>query len=259
MKKNSLFLWVVMLIGILTSCGGNATSEMKVNVIFDNPQTHRMPLALFGEVPAALVSELGIADGISSSVSVFLVEKDGKQLLFDAGNGKEDSQLLPRLKEMGVAPEEVDYIFITHMHGDHIGGLTQDGRKVFANAQLYIAAPEVDAWTNQANASAMLEAYSDNLVKFGASDVLPCGVEAIPAYGHTPGHTVYRLGDILIVGDILHGLALQMEHPEYCARFDMNQEQAVASRKAILDKVASEGWKMYGMHFPTPDPVEIKR
>ena len=103
----------------------------------------------------------------------------------------------------------------------------------------------------------MIDAYGDNLVKFGAEDKLPCGIEAIPAYGHTPGHTVYRVDDMLIVGDIMHGVALQMAHPEFCARFDMDQNQSIASRKSILEQVSSNGWKMYGMHFPTTEAVMI--
>lgn len=258
MKKNRLFLMVTMLIGLLTSCGESTTNEMKVNVIFDNPAPHAMPLALFGEVPQTLVDELGIADGIPSSVSVFLVEKNGKQLLFDGGNGNEQSQLLPELEKLGITPQDIDYIFVTHMHGDHIGGLTKDGQKVFTNAQLYISTTEADAWKGQANADALLAAYEGNVVKFSEKDILPCSVEAIPASGHTPGHTLYRIEDVLIVGDIMHGVALQIEHPEYCARFDMNREQAIASRKAIIEKVKQERWKMYGMHFPTSEPIILK-
>lgn len=258
MKSNRLCLMVMMLIGLLTSCGDQTTNEMKVNVIFDNPAPHAMPLALFGDVPQTLVDELGIADGIPSSVSVFLVEKDGKQLLFDGGNGNEKSQLPTELKKLGINPQDVDYIFVTHMHGDHIGGLVKDGQKVFTNAQLYISANEVEAWKGQANADSLLDAYEGSVVEFGEEDILPCGVQAIPAYGHTPGHTLYRMGDVLIVGDIMHGVTLQLEHPEYCARFDMNQEQAVAARKAIIEKVKQEGWKMYGMHFPTSEPIVLK-
>ena len=105
-----------------------------------------MPLALFGEVPDSLVSTLNIAEGIPSSVSVILLEKDGQQLLFDAGNGNEDSRLLPYLQELGISATDIDAVFITHLHGDHIGGLLQDGQKVFTNAKLYIPDVELDAW-----------------------------------------------------------------------------------------------------------------
>lgn len=255
MKKQKV-LWLAALISVLTSCGGKTASETKFHVIFDNPEPRNMPLALFGEVPDELVASLGIADGIPSSVSVMLLEKNGQQLLFDAGNGNEDSRLLPHLQELGFSATDIDAVFITHLHGDHIGGLVKDGRPVFPQAKLYIPFVELDAWTQSPestpkNVQAMIEAYGGNIVKFTHGDTLPCGVEAIAAFGHTPGHTLYLTDDKLIVGDIMHGVGLQLEHPEYCARFDMDKERAIASRKAVLEQVKKEGWTMYGMHFPT--------
>ena len=85
MKKHTL-CGLAALISELTSCSGPSTTETKLHLIFDNPAPRTMPLALFGEVPEDLVSLLQIADGIPSSVSVMLLEKDGQQLLFDAGN-----------------------------------------------------------------------------------------------------------------------------------------------------------------------------
>lgn len=251
-------LGLTALISLFASCGPQSAADVKMHVIFDNPSPRTMPLALFGEVPDSLVAALKIADGVPSSVSVMLVEKDGQQLLFDAGNGAADSQLIPALQKLGVSASDIDAIFITHLHGDHIGGLLNDGKRVFTNARLYIAAPEVEAWAHQENVSALLEAYQGSVVKFAATDELPGGVQAIPAYGHTPGHTVYRLGDMLIVGDIMHGLALQMHHPEFCARFDMDKEKSVGTRKDIMELARKEGWKMYGMHFPTTEPVVME-
>ena len=250
------------LICVLTSCCGNTTTETKFHVIFDNPAPRTMPLALFGEVPDSLVSTLNIAEGIPSSVSVILLEKDGQQLLFDAGNGNEDSRLLPYLQELGISATDIDAVFITHLHGDHIGGLLQNGQKVFTNAKLYIPDVELDAWTKTPentpkNVKAMMDAYGENLVKFALTDALPCGVEPIAAYGHTPGHTLYRTDNLLIGGDIMHGVALQLGNPEYCARYDMDKEGAIASRKAILELVKKEGWTLHGMHFPTKEGVKL--
>ena len=111
--KKQMLLGLVALISVLTSCGGNTASESRLHVIFDNPAPRTMPVSLFGEVPDELVSSLGIADGIPSSVSVMLLEKDGQQLLFDAGNGNDDSRLLPRLQELGYTSADIDAIFIT--------------------------------------------------------------------------------------------------------------------------------------------------
>ena len=257
MKKHFL-LGLAALISVLTSCGGNTASESRLHVIFDNPAPRTMPVSLFGEVPDELVSSLDIADGIPSSVSVMLLEKDGQQLLFDAGNGNDDSRLLPRLQELGYTSADIDVIFITHLHGDHIGGLLKDGQAVFAQAKLYIPSAELDAWKESPNVQALVAAYGDRLVKFTPDEALPCGVQALPAYGHTPGHTLYLTDDKLIAGDIMHGIALQLEHPEYCARYDMDKEAAIASRKSVLERVKQEGWTLHGMHFPTADGVKVK-
>ena len=256
--KKTITLGLAALIGVLTSCGGPTTTESKLHVIFDNPAPRTMPLALFGEVPNDLVASLDIANGIPSSVSVMFLEKDGQQLLFDGGNGNEDSRLLPCLQELGFASSDIDAIFITHLHGDHIGGLVKDNQPVFPQAKLYIPSVELDEWTQAPNVQTLVTAYGENLVKFAIGDALPCSVEAMAAYGHTPGHTIYRTDDKLIVGDIMHGLALQMEHPDFCARFDMDHEKAIASRKAVLEQVKKEGWTMFGMHFPTAEGVVLK-
>lgn len=258
--KKTMILGLATLLGVLTSCGGKATSETKLHVIFDNPAPRTMPLALFGDVPAELVTSLNIAEGVPSSVSVMLMEKDGQQCLFDAGNGNNDSRLLPRMSELGFSASDIDVIFITHLHGDHIGGLVKDGQPVFPQAKLYIPSVELDAWTKSPestpqNVKDMMEAYGEKLVKYTLEDSLPVGVKPIAAYGHTPGHTIYRIDNKLIVGDIMHGVALQMEHPEFCARFDMDKEQAIASRKAIMEMAKKEGLTMYGMHFPTEEGI----
>jgi glyoxylase-like metal-dependent hydrolase (beta-lactamase superfamily II) len=187
-----------------------------------------------------------------------LLEKDGQQLLFDAGNGNEDSRLLPELQALGFTAPDIDAIFITHLHGDHIGGLVKDGQPVFPQAKLYIPSVELEAWMQDAKVQTLVAAYGASVVKFAIGDALPCGVEALAAYGHTPGHTLYRTGDKLIVGDIMHGVALQMEHPDFCARFDMDHEKAIASRKAVLEQVKKEGWVMFGMHFPTKEGVKVE-
>ena len=257
MKKTKI-LGLAALIGVLTSCGGKSTTETRLHVIFDNPAPRTMPLALFGEVPGELVTSLDIAGGIPSSVSVMLLEKDGEQFLFDGGNGNGDSRLLPELQALGYTPQDIDVIFITHLHGDHIGGLVKDGKPVFLQAKLYIPSVELEAWMQDAKVQTLVAAYGENVVKFAIGDALPCGVEALAAYGHTPGHTIYRVDDKLIVGDIMHGVALQMEHPDFCARFDMDHEQAVTSRKAVLELVKKEGWTMFGMHFPSGEGIVVK-
>lgn len=109
----------------LFACMDSAMMEcdgVKLTWILDNAQKRLMPLNLFGNVPQQLIDSLDIADGIPSSVSAFLVEVDGKHILFDAGMGNPDSRLMDGLAAAGVEPVDVDYLCLTHFHGDHIGG-----------------------------------------------------------------------------------------------------------------------------------------
>ena len=252
MKNRILFIALAAVLAI--SCV-QRTTEVEIIPIQDNVIPRLMARGLFADAPDSLFEALGLQDGIPSSVCAFLAKCDGRNVIFDAANGAPDSQLLPVLASNGVAPEDVDYIFITHLHGDHIGGLMKDGAPVFTTAELYINKVEYDAWmAMEQNAAlvALTQAYGDRLKTFVPGDALPCGVEAIEAYGHTPGHTVYKVGAALIVGDIMHGVALQLENPQYCARFDMDHGQSVATRKRIMEMAADSGFKLYGMHFPEP-------
>lgn len=258
--KNRIILVLACVISAI-SC---ADSEPNVEVIpiQDNAEPRLMPRALFADAPDSLIAALGLEDGVPSSVCAFLVRKDGKEILFDAANGAPDSRLLTVLESYGVAPDQIDYIFITHLHGDHIGGLVKNEAPVFANAELYINQTEYDAWMameRNAAVMAVTQAYGENLKTFSPDGQLPCGVQPIKAYGHTPGHTAYKVGQALIVGDIMHGVALQKDHPQYCARFDMDPEQSVATRKEILQMAAASGLKLYGMHFPDPYYLKIQR
>ena len=240
-------------------------ANVEVIPIQDNVQPRVMARALFADAPDSLMTELGLQDGVPASVSAFLVKvqtgsgrkADVKNLLFDAANGAPDSRLMSVLDSCGVAAEAVDYIFITHMHGDHIGGMMKNGACVFPKAEVYINEAEFNAWMampqdRNGAVKALAEAYGDRIKVFTADQPLPCGVEAIEAYGHTPGHTIFKIANALIAGDVMHGVALQSKHPEYCARFDMDHAQAVQSRKMVLEMSSDPDLKVYGMHFPVP-------
>ena len=220
--------------------------DVKIIWLQDNDEPRIMPRELFADAPDSLMQALNLQDGVPASVSTFLVEKDGKKLLFDAGlpNGK----TAERLESIGIHADDVDYIFITHAHGDHIGGLLEDGKARYSNAELFISELEHEAWSEDGLYQAVLAAYKPHCFTF--DDELPCGVKPIAAVGHTPGHTAYLIGNVLIAGDFVHGAALQLEHPEYCANFDQDKEQAVSSRKMLLEQAQTNHWLIAGMHLP---------
>ena len=239
----------------MTACS-SGQNDYEIFPIQDNLSPRMMGRTLFPDAPDSLIAELGLEEGIPASVSAFLVKTDGNEILFDAANGAPDSQLMPVLESLQTTADEVDYIFITHLHGDHIGGLLKEGEAVFSNALVYINKTEYDAWMAMEGRQSeglrnICNAYGERVKTFTLEDELPCGIEAVEAYGHTPGHTAYRVGDALIAGDVMHGTALQTRYPEFSAGFDMDKEMSVKTRRAIL-KMAEEGVKVYGMHFPAP-------
>lgn len=278
-KWKSLFL--VSLALLLTACGGNAKKQVKEEMIMDttslaitgvnelsldgvrvtwiqdNAEGRLMPRALFPDAPDALMDSLSLKNGIPSTMSVFLVEKDGVRILFDTGMGAPESRLLTTLQALGVAPADIKYLYLTHFHGDHIGGMMKGDSVVFPNAEVYASKVEYDAWLKmpaEKNAQVVktMNAYKDRLHLFAFNDTLPGGVVAMNATGHTPGHTVYQAGKLLVIADLIHGAALQFEHPEFCAIYDMNKEDAVKSRKYFLKYAKDNQLTMAGMHLPAP-------
>lgn len=230
---------------------------MKVTWIRDNANDRVMPLSLFPDATKLQIDSLSLQAGVPASVSTFLVEKDGKRILFDTGMGAPDSKLPEGLNSLNITPSDIDYLFITHFHGDHIGGMMKDGVPVFPNAEVYVSKAEYDAWMKmpadkKAQVENTMQAYKDRLHQFAFGDTLPCNVIAMEAAGHTPGHTVFRAGNLLVVGDLMHGAALQLKHPEICSTYDMDKSGAVKSRKYYIQYAREKGLVIAGMHLPVP-------
>ena len=223
----------------------------------DNDGEKRMPNKLFyGKADSAKVEKLSPEGSVASSISCFVVETQGKRILFDAGNGAaHGGKMLERLRAAGIAPEQIDYIFVTHFHGDHIGGLAADGKPLFAKAQLYVPDAEYAAWAAMSNdggkeAVETVDTYGDRLHRFAYTDTLPLGVKAMAAPGHTPGDTVYQTGRLFIAGDLLHGFDLQMQDLDICPAYDMDPAKATESRKHFIDYIRQNKLITAGMHFP---------
>jgi len=274
MKKYS---WLLVLI----SCTVMAQEESVINFALGDctistlseGQNVGNSSILLGTTPEMLQKHL--PDGtFSLQVSAFLVKADDKNILIDAGYGK---KLFDNLKSRNTAPEQIDIILITHMHGDHIGGLLHEGKAAFPNAQLYISQLEHDYWVNTQNgaqARNVIAAYKDKLHLFvpnelGAEnkislleDKSETMFKAIAAYGHTPGHTAFLIesneSQLLIWGDVAHALPIQMPCPEVALSFDVNPEQAIKTRKEILEYVSVNKIPVGGMHIEFPSIGDIK-
>ena len=124
-----------------------------VTWIQDNTGNKLNPRSLFSDASDSLYNSLNMPDGIPASVSTFLVKVDGKYIMFDAGLGAFGGQLMNRLAALGVNPDSIGLVYLTHFHADHIAGLvakddTGNDTKVFKNAAVYAGKVEYDAWMN---------------------------------------------------------------------------------------------------------------
>lgn len=247
----------------ITSCAQKKSARQpqdepaRITWIEDKPGPTFQQHSIFPTVPDSLWNALGLQKGVPSSISCFLLKSEGKTILLDTGLGAPFSKLQEELQKAGVKPQELGLIYLTHMHGDHIGGLLKDGKVVFPNAKLFINRKEADAWQamnspQSALPKQVLKAYKQQLHLFNAGDTLEGGVVTIAAYGHTPGHTVFQKDSILVIGDLIHGAALQLKHPSYCPTFDMDPKAATEARLRILKYAREHRLTMYGMHLPAP-------
>ena len=182
--------------------------------------------------------------------NAFLIKTEGNNILVDTGLGRE---LFKNLDTHGVKPEEVEVILITHLHADHFLGLARDGERAFPNAKIYLSQKESENIPE--NAKKLIEMYKGDIVIFEPkeeSTPLIHGISSMAAYGHTPGHTVYMVDNLMIWGDLTHAMAIQMPYPEVAISYDSDPQMAVKSRLRILEYVTNKKLVVAGMHIPYP-------
>lgn len=203
---------------------------------------------------------LYLTDGkVKSQILAFWING----VLYDAG--LRDGHIVKALYKNNVLSSDVKNILITHLHGDHFGGLLDaEGRKNFPNAEVFVSKPEYDYWVNELkneNVISTLKLYHVNLFSFG-DEVIP-GVRAMDTSGHTPGHVSYLVeseGEKLIVaGDIMHFPEIQLPVPDVAVKYDVDPVKAVQSRKFILDYAAWKNIPVAGMHITPPGIIRVKK
>lgn len=234
---------------------------------------------LLGRTPqqiAAGVAEQHQSLPVVTSVNAYLINTGDKLVMIDSGAGQllgdGLGKLVDNLRAAGYQPEQVDEIYLTHMHPDHLGGLTHDGKAVFPNAVVRAASQDADFWlsadklkqasagskSNFERAQAVIKPYqaAGHFKPFSGDGELSPGIAAFVAHGHTPGHSVYQVTSqgqkLLLLGDLIHVAAVQMPHPKVAISFDNDAKAAVAQRLRIFGDSARQSELVGGAHLSFP-------
>ncbi len=229
------------------------------------------------QVNKILMHHYGQNVKIQSPINAYLIHTGEHLVLIDTGAGKlfskaQQGHIIENLKAAGYQPEQVDTIILTHLHGDHTGGLSIDGKKSFPNATVYMNQMDHQYWLSEQTAA---QAPLDRQIFFklaqqstrqyvdhdhwkpiaAGTEIVP-GIKAVAAYGHTPGHTALEVvsngSRLLVWGDIVHSHAVQFAHPEVSIEYDSDTEAAKATRIAFMKQVAADHELVAGMHLPFP-------
>jgi glyoxylase-like metal-dependent hydrolase (beta-lactamase superfamily II) len=213
---------------------------------------------------------------LQTSVNGFLINTGSKLVLIDTGAaslfGPTLGQLLGNLKASGYKPEQVDEIYITHMHGDHVGGLASNEQRVFPNAIVRAGKLDADYYLNPANLDKASGEAKDNFqgpmvsinpyVKAGKFQPIVANSELVPGIksyfngGHTPGHITYVVESkgqkLVLLGDLLHVQAVQFDDPGVGISFDSDSKVAISERKEAFAAAAKEGYLIGAAHLSFP-------
>jgi len=215
----------------------------------------------------------------------FLINTGKQLILVDAGagtwyGGGALGRLVDSLRSAGYAPEEVDRILVTHLHSDHVGGLTtQDGKRVFPNAEVFVSKVESDFWLSPEIAAKApkdaqpffqsAQTIAAPYIKagkwhtFSGSEPIVEGVQPVSLHGHTPGHTGYEFSSkgqrILFWGDTVHAQIVQLRHPDITVVFDIDHPAAAAMRNQLLPTLAREAVVIAGPHMPFPGLGRLRK
>jgi glyoxylase-like metal-dependent hydrolase (beta-lactamase superfamily II) len=222
------------------------------------------------------LAKVYLTSPVEASVNAFLINTGSKLNLIDTGAGKlfgpTLGNVVANLKASGYQPEQVDEIYITHMHADHIGGLMSGDKLAFPNAVLRTDKSDADYWLSQQNldqapadakgsfqnAMASVDPYAKagHFKPFAGNGELVPGIRSVATHGHTAGHNCYLIESkgqkLIVLGDLIHVAAVQFADPSITMKYDSEPTAAIAARETIFADAAEHGILLAGAHLSFP-------
>lgn len=245
----------------------DGTVKLPVNQLLTNTTPARVDRAL---------ARSGLSSPLETSVNGYLINTGDKLVLVDAGAaglfGPTLGKLVDNLKAAGYQPGQVDEIYLTHLHADHVGGLSNNNVMVFPNAIVRASRADASYWLSETNlerakkqdraafegARASLHPYIEahRFRPFEGRTPLAAGITAVPRHGHTAGHTTYlvqsRGQTLMLWGDLMHVAAVQFDNPAVTITYDSNSRAAAVQRKRAYAEAASGGYLVGAAHVSFP-------
>ncbi|MBW4474290.1 MAG: MBL fold metallo-hydrolase [Stenomitos rutilans HA7619-LM2] len=231
------------------------------------------------EVERAMVERFWSPKELALYFNAIYVDTGTHKVLIDTGAGVELgsglAKLTQNLRSAGVQPQDIDTVIITHAHPDHIGGIVAaNGQLTFPNARYYISDAEWQFWTAPtidlsplkipdqfkqgitAAARKHLSAIKHRVNRFQPDQEIIPGIRAIAAPGHTPGQSAFRVisgtAQLIVAADVFFNPAFDLEHPDWQTGFDLNAQQAAATRRRLLDQIVEQRTMVIAYHMPFP-------
>lgn len=185
-----------------------------------------------------------------------LINTGAELILFDTGLAPEG--ITAALQGAGYSADQVDTVVLTHMHGDHIGGMAGDGGATFANARYVTGQVEYDHWAAAGNEGfdTKVRPFAEKFTFLGDGGSVAPGITAIAAFGHTPGHMAYMIESggkgLVLIADTANHYVWSLARPDWEVKFDMDKAMAAETRRRVLGMIAADGLPFIGYHMPFP-------
>ena len=236
--------------------------DFEVTTLLVGTRTSDKPQETFGlnappeEFAALAAANFLPADRTQNFFTPTVVNTGTELVLFDTGLSPE--AITGALAAAGYTPDQVDVVVLTHMHGDHIGGLMTEAGPTFAKARYVTGTVEHNHWSGAANEGfdTKVKPLNDKMSFLDNGGTVAPGITAMAAFGHSPGHMAFHLESagqrLMLTADTANHYVWSLAYPEWEVRFDADKPAAAAARKAVFGMIAADRIPFVGYHMPFP-------